>query len=242
MWLIMWLIGQKMVEIVWLPLPLPPWSGCVCLFFFPLGLCLPLPLLLCMEAPTSDDTPSVTRRGTTHGDNAPPKEFDKGWSSLRRKNSTGGVCMTPPPIPSLSSTPSPHIPTLALSFAGITLGPPVQQSTLTASSRKKTTPGVCMTSPPISPLLHLSPSLPPPSHPYARCVCVLRWHDLSTASTTIDFDRYVGQNVYWRCVRDPSPHPLPPARLSCTPSRTSDLCLHDFRTANTTTGVEDFFG
>jgi hypothetical protein len=85
---------------------------------------------------------------------------------LRGKNSTAGVCMTPPPFPSLPllspPPPLPHIPVLALSFAGFILGPPEQRSTLTALSGKKSTSGVCMTSPPISPLPHLSLPLPSP--------------------------------------------------------------------------------
>ena len=117
-----------------------------------------------MESPAREDSPRVTRRRTTDGDNPPPLEFDKGWSSFRGKKSSAGLssslplaCVTPP-------TP-PHIPTLGLSLAVVLAAPPVQQATLPASSVKTSTLGVCMTPLHISPLPHYSaPSLPSPLH------------------------------------------------------------------------------
>ena len=84
----------------------------VCFFFFFLfpPSPLPLPYPPSMEEPTSAGTPPrVTRRGTSLGDNPPPQDFDRGWSSLRLKKSTAGVgvCFSlPPPAP---PRPLPHL-------------------------------------------------------------------------------------------------------------------------------------
>ena len=84
--------------------------GCrVPFFFLPFSL-LPLcDILIPMEEPTSGGTPPrVTRRGTTQGDHPPPQDFDRGWSSLRLKKSTAGVCFAQPPPPP-SVRPLPHL-------------------------------------------------------------------------------------------------------------------------------------
>ena len=118
--------------------------------------------MLSMESLAREERPRVTRRRTTDGENPPPLEFDKGWSSFRGKKSSAGLssslplaCVTPPTHP--------HIPTLGLSFAVVIAAPPVQQATLPASSVQTSTLGVCMTPLHISPLPHNSaPSLPSP--------------------------------------------------------------------------------
>jgi hypothetical protein len=112
--------------------------------------------LLSMESPAREDSPRVTRRRTTDGDNPPPLEFDKGWSSFRGKKSSAGLfsslplaCVTPPTHP--------HIPTLGLSFAiTIIAAPPVHQVTLPASSVETSTLGVLSISLPsrTTPRLH----------------------------------------------------------------------------------------
>jgi hypothetical protein len=98
--------------------------------------------LLSMESPAREDSPRVTRRRTTDGDNPPPLEFDKGWSSFRGKKLSAGLfsslplaCVTPPTHL--------HIPTLGLSFAiTIIAAPPVHQGTLPASSVETSSLGV----------------------------------------------------------------------------------------------------
>ena len=87
--------------------------GCRVHFFFP-SLFPPSPLRvpypLSMEEPTSGGTPPrVTRRGTSQGDHPPPQDFDRGWSSLRWKKSTAGVCFAQPPPPLRPLPPLPHL-------------------------------------------------------------------------------------------------------------------------------------
>ena len=122
-----------------------------------------------MQSPASEGSPRVTRRRTTDGENPPPQEFDKGWSSLRGKKSTAGLSSSLSPV--FTRPTPPHIPTLGLSFAVVIAAPPVQQATLPASSVKTSTLGVCMTPLHISPLPHNSaPSLPSPLHSPKRAL------------------------------------------------------------------------
>jgi hypothetical protein len=121
-------------------------------------------VLLSMESPASEDSPRVTRRRTTDGENPPPLEFDRGWSSFRGRKSSAGLSSSLPLAFVTPPTP-PHIPTLGLSFALVVAAPPVQQAKLPATLGKTTTLGVCMTPLHISPLPHYSaPSLPSPLH------------------------------------------------------------------------------
>ena len=127
--------GVEFCGLCCLPFPshLPRWSV-LCLsslsfspaplvYAVPGSCCFPLLLssliyvlvLLSMQSPASEGSPRVTRRRTTDGENPPPQEFDKGWSSLRGKKSTAGLSSFLSPV--FTRPTPPHIPTLALSFA-----------------------------------------------------------------------------------------------------------------------------
>jgi hypothetical protein len=96
------------------------WLSCSFFFCFPFLVTPsipPTPLRLAyplaMEESRCEGTPPrVTRRGTSQGENPPPQDFDRGWSSLRGKKSTAGVFMGPLPplhrLPDLSLIPAPQ--------------------------------------------------------------------------------------------------------------------------------------
>ncbi len=125
-------------------------------------------VLLSMPSPSREDSPRVTRRRTTDGDNPPPQEFDKGWSSFRGKRPQAGFSSSLP-LACENSTHPPSDPYARFVLRFFFAAPPVQQARWPASSVKTSTVVVCMATLHISPLPHYCTlrlhSLPPRHRP-----------------------------------------------------------------------------